>query len=39
MRTYKIENEIYEIRKLEEKLNRKDLKYKTNKYLYDFQHF
>ena len=26
-----------EIRKWEEKINRKDLKYKTNKYLYDFQ--
>ena len=35
----KIKNEIDEIRKWEEKIKQKDLKYKTNKYLYDFQKF
>ena len=39
MRTDEIKNEIDEIRKWEEKINRKDFKYKTNKYLYDFQQF
>ena len=39
MRTDEIKNEIDEKRKLEEKIKRKDLKYKTNKYLYDFQQF
>ena len=38
-RTNEIKNEIDEIRKWEEKSKRKDLKYKTNKYLYDFQQF
>ena len=37
MRTGEIKNEIDEIRKWEEKNNQKNLKYKTNKYLYDFQ--
>ena len=39
MRTDEIKNEIDEIRKFEEKINRKDLKYKTNNYLYDFRQF
>ena len=39
MRTDEIKNEIDEIRKWEEKINRKDFKYKKNKYLYDFQQF
>ena len=39
MRIDEIKNEIDEIIKWEEKNNRKDLKYKTNKYLYDFQQF
>ena len=39
MRTDEIKNEIDEIRKWEEKDKEKDLKYKTNKYLYDFQEF
>ena len=37
MRTNKIKNEIYEIKKWEEKLKREDLLYKANKYKYDFQ--
>ena len=39
MRTDEIKNELYEIRRWEEKIKRKDLKYKTNKYIYDFQKF
>ena len=39
MRIDEIKNEIDEIIKWEEKNNRKDLKYTTNKYLYDFQQF
>ena len=39
MRTDEIKNEIDEIKKWEEKINRKDLKSKTNKCLYDFQYF
>ena len=39
MRIDEIKNEIDEIIKWEEKNNQKDLKYKTNKYLYDFQQF
>ena len=39
MRSDEITNEICEIRKWEEKIKRKDLKYKANKYLYDFQQF
>ena len=39
MRTDEIKNEIEEIRKRKEKLKWKDLKYKTNKYLCDFQKF
>ena len=39
MRIDEIKNEIDEIIKWEEKNNRKDLKYKTNKYLYNFQQF
>ena len=37
MRTNEIKNEIDEIRKWDQKIKRKDLKYRTNKYLYDFQ--
>ena len=37
MRTDEIKNEIDEIRKWEENIEPKELKYKTNKYLYDFQ--
>ena len=32
-------NEINEIRKWKEKIEGKDLIYKTNQYLYDFQQF
>ena len=39
MRTDEIKNEIDEIRKHEGKIERKDLKYKTNKYIYHFQKF
>ena len=39
MRTDEIKNEIDEIRKWKENIVRKDIKYKTNKYLYDFQQF
>ena len=37
MRTNEIKNEIYEIKKWEEKIKLEDLKYKTKKYAYDFQ--
>ena len=36
MRTNEIKNEIDEIRKWDQKIKRKGLKYRTNKYLYDF---
>ena len=36
MRTNEIKNEIDEIRKWDQKIKRKDLKNRTNKYLYDF---
>ena len=39
MRTDEIKNEIDEIKKWEEKIERKDLKYKTNIYIHDFQQF
>ena len=39
MRIYEINNKINEIRKWEEEIKRKDLKCKTNKYLFDFQQF
>ena len=39
MRTDDINNEKYEIRKRKEKIKWRELKYKTNKYLYDFQQF
>ena len=39
MRTDEIKNEIDEIKKWEEKIERKDLKYKINKYLSDCQQF
>ena len=39
MRTNKIKNEIDEIKKWEEKIKRKDLKYETKKYMHDFQQY
>ena len=39
MRTDEIKNEIDEIRKWEESDKIKDLKYKTNKYLYNYLKF
>ena len=39
MRTNEIKNEIDEIKKWEDKIKRKYLKYETNKYMYDFQQF
>ena len=39
MRTNEIKNEIDEIRKWKEKIERKDLIYKANKYKYDFQQY
>ena len=33
MRTNEIKNELYDINKWEGKLKRKDLKYRTNKYI------
>ena len=39
MGTNEIKNEIDEIRKWKEKIKRNYLKYKTNKYLYNFQQF
>ena len=39
MRTNEIKNEIDEIKKWEEEIKRKDLKYVTNKYRFDFQQF
>ena len=37
MRTNKLINEIYEVKNWEEKIKRKDLKYKTTNYTYNFQ--
>ena len=37
MGTHKFQNEIDEIKNLEEKIKRKDLKYKTSQYVYGFQ--
>ena len=39
MKTDEIKNEIDEIRIWDGKIKPKDLKYKANKYLYDFQQF
>ena len=39
MRTNEIKNEIYEIKKWEEKVKREDLKYKTKNYAHDFQQY
>ena len=39
MKNNEIWNEIDEIEKWEEKIKRKDLKYETKKYIYDFQIF
>ena len=39
MRTNEIKNEIYEIKKWEEKIKLEDLKYKTKKYANDFQQY
>ena len=37
--TNEIKNEIYEIKKWEDKIKREDLKYKTKNYTYDFQRY
>ena len=37
MRTNKLKNEIYEVKNWEEKIKRKNLKYKTTNYIYNFQ--
>ena len=39
MGTHEFQNEIDQIKNLEEKIKRKDLKYKTSKYVYGFQQF
>ena len=39
MRNNKTRNEIDKIKKWEEKFKRKDLKYETKKYIYDFQQY
>ena len=39
MRKYEIKNEIDEIKKWENKIKRKDLKFETNRYIFDFQRF
>ena len=39
MRNNEITNEIDEIKKWEEKIKRKDLKYGTKKYIYNFQQY
>ena len=39
MKNNEIWNEIDEIKKWEEKIKRKDLKYETKKYIHDFQIF
>ena len=39
MKTSEVQDEIVEIKKWEEKIKQKDLKYKTNKYVYEFQQF
>ena len=39
MKTNEIKNEIDEVRKWEEKIKQKDLKYETKVCLYDFQKF
>ena len=39
MRSIEIKNEIDEIKTREEKIKWKSLRYKTNKYAYDFQQF
>ena len=39
MRADEIKNEINDIKKWENKIKRKDLKYKTNRYNFDFQQF
>ena len=36
MRTDEIKNEINDIKKWENKIKRKDLKYETNRYKFDF---
>ena len=39
MKNDEIKNEIDEIKKWENKVKRQDLKYHTNRYVYDFQQF
>ena len=37
MKTNKIKNEMYKIKKWQEKIKRKDLKCETKKYIFNFQ--
>ena len=39
LKNSEIRNELNEIKKLEERIDRNDLKYETNKYVYNFQQF
>ena len=39
MRTNEIKNEISDIKKWESKIKRKDLKYETKTYIYNFQQY
>ena len=39
MRNNEIQNEMYKMKKFEGKIKRQDVKYKMNKYTYDFQQF
>ena len=39
MRTSEINNEIDQIKRWEDKIKQKDLKYEINKHIYDFQKF
>ena len=39
MRNSEIQNEMYKMKKFEGKIKRQDVKYKMNKYTYDFQQF
>ena len=39
MRTNEIKNEMYDIKKWEEKIKRKDLKYEIKKCIFDFQQY
>ena len=39
LKNSEIRNELNEIKKLEERIDRNDLKYEANKYVYNFQQF